>query len=240
MAISWTSLPFRLAIAALALVLAGDVAWLAMRPDWLMLPAMLAGWYGADLMSGAVHMYMDYKPSRPGIGLDRLFHYEGARDSDEYVAMRDTTFAQLGPVERLIYDFKNHHPRPDALGRRTMIHQIGSTVAFTTLPAAILANAALLALGVPAWTMAGLAAFLVGASFAQYFHGTLHRVDVPWPVRAMRRLRLLMRPEDHVLHHETLARDFSTINGWSNPALNRVFTTLRQRGHLPDDGLVPR
>lgn len=237
---SWTSLPFRLAIAALALVLAGDVAWLAMRPDLLMIPAMLAGWYGADLMSGAVHMYMDYKPSRAGIGLDRLFHYEGARDSAEYVAMRDVVFGQLGPVERLIYDFKNHHPRPDALGRRTMVHQIGSTVAFTTLPAAVLANGALLALGVPAWAMAGLVVFLIGASFAQYFHGTLHRDDVARPVRAMRTLRLLMWPEDHVLHHRTLAQDFSTINGWSNPALNRVFRMLRQRGHLPDDGLVPR
>ena len=240
MAISWTSLPFRLAIAALAVVLAGDLLWLAVRADWLMIPAMLAGWYGADLMSGAVHMYMDYKPSRAGIGLDRLFFYEGARDSADYVAMRDETFARLGPIERLIYDFKNHHPRPEALGRRSMIHQIGSTIAFTTLPVAILANLALAVLPVPAWAMAGLVAFLIGASFAQYFHGTLHRDDVPWPVRALRRLRLLMRPEDHVLHHETLAQDFSTINGWSNPALNRVFDALRRRGRLPDEGLVPR
>ncbi len=240
MTISWTSLPFRIAVAALGVVLAGDVAWLALRPEWMMIPAVVAGWYGADLMSGAVHMYMDYRPSRAGIGLDRLFFYEGSRVSAEYVAMRDATFGRLGPLERLIYDFKNHHPRPDALGRRTMLHQIGSTVAFTTLPAAIVATVAVLALGLPPWTMAGLVAFLIGASFAQYFHGTLHRADVPWPVRAMRRTRLLMRPEDHVLHHETLARDFSTINGWSNPALNRVFRALRQRGHLPDDGLVPR
>jgi hypothetical protein len=240
MAISWTGLPFRLAIAALALVLAGDLAWLAMRPAWMMIPAALAGWYAADLMSGAIHMYMDYRPSRAGIGLDRLFFYEGPRNSADYVAMRDAVFGQLGPLERLIYDFKNHHPRPDALGRRTMVHQIGSTIAFTTLPVALLANLVLVTMGLAAWAMAGLVAFLIGASFAQYFHGTLHRSDVPPPVRAMRATRLLMRPEDHVAHHRTLAQDFSTINGWSNPALNRVFRALRQRGHLPDEGLVPR
>ena len=46
--------------------------------------AMVAGWYGADLMSGAVHMYMDYRECRPGIGLDRLFFCESSRGSIEY------------------------------------------------------------------------------------------------------------------------------------------------------------
>ncbi len=229
----------RIALLALACLLAADLVWLLHAPSWWMLPAALAGWYAADLMSGVVHMYMDYKPSRAGIGLDKLFFYEGSRESDEYLAMRDAAFAQLGPIERLIYDFKNHHPRPDALGRRSMLVQIGSTVLFTTLPFAILANAAFLLLPLPAWLLAGIVSFTIGATFAQYFHGTLHRIDNPGTVLLMRRVGLLMKNEDHVRHHETLACDFSTINGWSNPALNIAFRQLRRRGYMQDEGLIP-
>jgi hypothetical protein len=237
--VNWTGRIFQAGVAAIAVVIALDCVWLASAPSLWMLPAALIGWYGADFMSGAVHMYMDYKPSRPGIGLNQIFLYEGDRGSAEYVAMRDAAFSQLGPIERLIYDFKNHHPRPDALGRRTMLHQIGSTVLFTTLPFLLLANLLFLVLPLPLWALAGVIALTIGASFAQYFHGTLHRQDNPPVVLAMRRVRLLMRPEDHILHHETLACDFSTINGWSNPALNRIFNALRARGYMHDEGLIP-
>lgn len=234
-----TMLP-RLAIGVLFCLLAFDAAWALSMPSLWMLPAMLVGWYCADAMSGIVHMYMDYRPCPPEIGLDRLFHYEGSRESDDYLALRDAAFAQIGPFERLVYDFKNHHPRPDALGRRSMEVQVGPTALFTTLPFMIAANLAFLLLPPPGWLLAGMVAFAVGASFAQYFHGTLHRADVPLAIRGMRRLRLLMRPQDHVLHHETLTRDFSTINGWSNPPLNLGFRLLRRIGRLRDDGLVPR
>jgi hypothetical protein len=230
----------RFATLLLLAILAADLAVAVSHFNWMLVPALVAGWYVADLMSGVVHMMMDYRPSRPGIGLDRLFFYEGSRESAEYLTMRDATFAKLGPFERLVYDFKNHHPRPDALGRRSMTVQLGATVFFTTLPFAVIANLAFLLLPLPAWMLGGLVSFLLGATFAQYFHGTLHRPDNPWPVRAMRRTRLLMRPEDHRAHHETLAQDFSTINGWSNPVLNRGFRALRRRGFMPDEGLIPR
>ena len=235
----------RLAIAVLVVLLAVDIVAIGLAPSLWVVPAALGGWYVADLMSGVIHMYMDYKPTRAGLGLDRLFFYEGNRESDEYITMRDEAWSHLSPIERLIYDFKNHHPRPDALGRRTMLAQIGSTIRFATMPFALLGNAAFLAATwtiapPPSWLLAGFVALTIGSTFAQYFHGTLHRADVPWPVRWMRRLGLLMRPEDHIAHHDTLQRDFSTINGWSNPALNLVFDALRRRGRLADHGLIPR
>ncbi len=229
----------RLAIAALAVILVLDVAVALSTPGLWLILAVLAGWFLADLMSGVVHMVMDYRPSPTGAGLDRLYFYEGSRESDEYLAMRRAAFARLTPLQRITYDFKNHHPRPDALGRRSMMTQVGATVAFTTLPFALLANAVLALLGWPATLAAVLASFLIGTTFAQYFHGTLHRADNPWPVHVMRRIRLLMRPEDHRRHHETLAYDFSTINGWSNPILNAVFRLAHRRGWLRDEGLTP-
>ncbi|HEY0270431.1 MAG TPA: carotenoid synthesis regulator CarF, partial [Sphingomonas sp.] len=100
----------RIVFMALALIVVGDLVWLASAPSWWMLPALFAGWYAADAMSGLVHMWMDYHPTRAGLGLKDLFFYEGSRESAEYLAMRDAIMPRLGPLERLVYDFKNHHP----------------------------------------------------------------------------------------------------------------------------------
>lgn len=228
-----------LAIAALVVLLLADAVIAVSASGWWLIAAALAGWFLADLMSGVVHMVMDYRPSPAGVGLEQLYFYKGSRESDAYLAMRRAAFARLTPIQRITYDFKNHHPRPDALGRRSMLTQIGATVLFATLPFALVANAVLALTGWPAPLAALLISFLVGATFAQYFHGTLHRADNPRAVRLMRQLRLLMRPEDHCRHHETLAYDFSTINGWSNPVINAVFRLAHRRGWLRDEGLTP-
>ncbi|HEY0269868.1 MAG TPA: fatty acid desaturase CarF family protein, partial [Sphingomonas sp.] len=115
-----------------------------------------------------------------------------------------------------------------------------STSLFATLPFAILANLAFLLLPLPLWLLAGVLSFILGATFAQYFHASLHRADNPRWVLVLRSGRLLMRPEDHVRHHATLSCDFSTITGWSNPALNVLFNALRKRGRMRDEGLIPR
>jgi hypothetical protein len=36
-------------------------------------------------MSGLTHMYMDYRPCTPGVGLDRMFHCAGSRESTDYL-----------------------------------------------------------------------------------------------------------------------------------------------------------
>ena len=203
-------------------------------------PGRVAAWYIADLLSGLTHMYMDYRPCTPGIGLDRVFHYAGSRESAEYLAMRDRVCAQISPFERLVYDFKNHHPRPEALGRRPFLVQIGSTIMFVSLPFSILLNLLCLVLAVPGWILAGLVVLMIGGTLAQYFHGTLHRADNPWIVKAMRGAGLLMTPEAHALHHATLRRDFATNNGWSNPLVNLLFRLAIRRGWLTEAGLEPR
>lgn len=207
--------------------------------DWFALPAALAGWYLADLLSGLIHMYMDYRACRPGMGLDAIFFYQGSRESPEYQRLFRERMKPLNPFERISYDFKNHHPRPDALGRRRLWRLIGSTVIAGALPFSLLLNMVALTGDVPGWLMAGFLAFLVGGGFAQYFHGTLHRADNPWFISAMRGVGLLMTPAAHQLHHDTLQRDFATNSGWSNPLVNRIFRFLRAQGRLPDENLEP-
>lgn len=206
---------------------------------WLTIPALLAGWYCADLASGLIHMTMDYRPCPPGKRLADLYFYEGSRESPEYLAMLRDRMSRVSAFDRLVYDFKNHHPRPLALGRRSLWRQIGSTVVVAALPLSLALNLAALLAPVPGWLSAGLFAAITGGAFAQYFHGTLHRDDNPWFVTAMRRTGLLMTPEAHQLHHDTLQRDFATNAGWSNPLINRLFASLRARGYLDDAGLVP-
>ncbi len=209
------------------------------RLDWLVLPALLVGWYLADLLSGLVHMYMDYRPCPPGKRLNDLFNYTGSRESAEYQAMLRERMAAINPLERLVYDFKNHHPRPLALGRRSLWRLIGSSVIIAALPISLGLNAMLLVWPVPGWFATGVFAFLVGGAFAQLFHASLHRDHNPWFINAGRRIGLLMTPTAHQRHHDTLQRDFATNCGWSNPVVNRLFNALRRRGYLDDAGLVP-
>jgi hypothetical protein len=49
-----------------------NVAWASWTLDWRMPVAAVAGWYLADLLSGLIHMYMDYRPCASGVGLADL------------------------------------------------------------------------------------------------------------------------------------------------------------------------
>lgn len=229
----------RAAFLLLALSLGATIVFAAAHPAWLAVPAILIGWYLADMASGLIHMVMDYHPCPTGVGLDRIYFYTGSRISPEYLRLRAEAMARINPLQQLVYDFKNHHPRPEALGRRSMRVQIASSVAVLTLPLSLLVNGVWLAGLMPGWLAAGSVSFLIGGTFAQYFHGTLHRETNPWIVRAMRQVGLLMTPQAHQLHHDTLKRDFSTNCGWSNPVMNRVFALAHRRGWLRDEGLEP-
>lgn len=229
----------RFAILLFVVSLALNSRWLLGPLDWTVVPALLIGWFLADLASGVIHMALDYLPCPPGIGLGTMFHYQGSRESDDYLALRRETLAKIGPFQRLVFDFKNHHPRPDALGRRSFLTLVGSTIFAVGLPVSLLLNIASVVWPVPAWFMAGATSLLVGGVLAQYFHGTLHRDEIPGIVRLMRRLGLLMTPAAHQIHHDSLQRDFATNCGWSNPFINPVFRFLHRRGVLTDRGLEP-
>ena len=225
---------FGLFLAALAL--AGAIA--LVRADWWTLPALIAGWYLADLLSGLIHMTLDYHPCPAGKGHPEIYFYPGSRESPDYLTRRAAVMARLNAFERVVFDFKTHHPRPDALGRRPLLVQIGPTLVLA-LPAALLLDALGLWARAPGWFMALGTALLIGSAFAQHFHGSLHCPRVPRHVAVLRRLGLLMTPAAHQRHHDTLTRDFATNCGWSNPLVNALFGALRRRGHLPDSGLEP-
>ncbi|MGA2950814.1 MAG: fatty acid desaturase CarF family protein [Caulobacteraceae bacterium] len=229
----------RLLLALFFVSLAFNASRIVGPLDWRMLLAALAAWWTADLLSGVVHMWMDYRPCVTGVGLKELYFWEGSRESPEFMVRQAEVYARINTFERICYDFKKHHPMPDLLGRHGVFHLMKAPTFFITLPLSLALNAAVLFWRPPGWAMVFAVTLLIGNSLTQYFHGTLHKVRSPWPIRLMRGLGLLMTPAAHEHHHATLREDFSVINGWSNPALNLLVGALRRAGMLDEAGLVP-
>lgn len=208
--------------------------------DWSlwMIPAVFVGWYLADLGSGLVHMYMDYRPCIPGTGLRDLYFWTGSRNTDAFRTRQAEVYRGISAFERIVYDFKKHHPLPDLLGRHGAYHLMKGPI-LVALPSSLLLNALFFVTDAPGWLILGAMVMLIGGSMSQYFHGTLHREEHEPMILAMRRIGLLMSPGSHQYHHQTLTRDFSVVSGWSNPVVNVCVRNLLRFGVLREDGLEP-
>jgi len=215
-----------------------DAAHAWRDPSWWIVPAALSGWYLADFFSGAVHMVLDYRALPDRAEIARLYHHQGRRDDDAYLTLKANVFARIGLVDRITYDFKTHHPRPLALGRRAFLDQV-SVTAPVLLPLSLAFSAIDWIWPLPGWAAAGALLFFSGGAVSQHLHGSLHRDRNPWPIRLGRRLGLLITPQAHEGHHRTLDRDFSVVSGWSNPLLNRIFRVAHRRGWLRDADMEP-
>lgn len=206
--------------------------------SWLMIPAALVGWYVSDLNSGLVHMYMDYRPSKPGTGLRELYFWQGSTGSRAYRRLEREVYGRISPLERVAYDFKKHHPMPDLVARNGVLDLMWLPM-LIVLPVALAYNALFLLTDMPGWFIVGVVTTLTGSIFTQYFHGTMHRDERAPTVRLMRGLGLLMKPEAHTHHHAVLTRDFAVISGWSNPLVNLCAHTLLRLGVMRKEGLEP-
>ena len=82
-------------------------------------------------------MYMDYRPCKPGTGLRDLYFWEGSRDTLEFLKRQSEIYARISLFERIVYDFKKHHPLPDLLGRHGMLHLMKGPVFFNHFAAFI-------------------------------------------------------------------------------------------------------
>lgn len=225
-------------LAFLVSFLGNVTALMGFGPDWWWIPLFLLGWYIADAESGIIHFWLDYRPCRPTLGLNALFHYAGRRDSQEFLDLKTATLATLSAFERMVFDFKNHHPRPNALGRRPFLVLVMPTMVLA-LPSSLAVNGLLLLGWMAEWALVILIALILGGTIAQYHHGVLHRTKCAWWIRGLRRCRMLMTVADHEVHHASLDRDFTTLCGWSNPLVNALFRIGRRWRLLDPAGLEP-
>ncbi len=208
--------------------------------SWMSLVIAVLAWFFVDLLSGLIHMYMDYYPNKPNSGLRQMFFYQGSRSSPDYIALRNRTAKNVGFFEMVVYDFKVHHPRPENLGNRNLEEQTRSLSVFC-LPFSLAFNAYLLLslYMLNSHFFIFCLVFLLGMVFSQYFHGLLHREKIPVWVVLFRKIRLLQTVAQHEKHHLTLDRDFATINGWSNPLLNIYFQRQLKKGKFDHQNLEP-
>ena len=229
---------FRFAVAVFCLVFAFDVVALARDPSWTILPGLFVGWVVIDFCSGLVHMLLDYVPVPARMRLD-LLYFAPNRVTPEYQRQREEILGAIGPFWRIAHNFKYHHPRPNALGKRTLKQLCAETLYFAALPAALALALAAIFAPPPPWAMAAGISMVIGALFIQYFHSTLHRREPPGFIVVMRRLHLLMTPEAHQLHHDVQDNSFAIIAGWTNPLLDRIFRRLVAMGICRAENLEP-
>ena len=229
---------FRLTVAIFCVSFAADLVALASAPSWSILPGLLVGWALVDMWSGLVHMLLDFVALPARLRMD-LLYFAQRRDTEEYAELRRSILGGVGPFWRIAYNFKYHHPRPNALGRRSMKELCADTLHFAALPLSLALNIAVLTSPPPPWAIAAAISMVIGTLFIQYFHSTLHRRTPPGFVAVLRRLRLLMTPEAHQLHHDVQDNSFAIINGWSNPLLDRVYVVLHRFGICREEHLEP-
>jgi len=180
--------------------------------------AALAAWLAVDLLSGVVHWAFDTWGSvhTPLVGA------------------------------RYIRPFREHHWDPHAMTRHDFVETNGSSCV-AALP--LLAVAAVLPTDARGWPLAHavLVFIALGVLITNQCHKWAHLPlgDLPYPVRLAQRLRLILRPEDHLRHHvRPFDSHYCTAAGWLNGplgaigffrALERVIVTLTRSCAREDD-----
>ena len=136
---------------------------------------------------------------------------------------------------RSIAAFRSTHRDPASIARHGLCERSGGN-AFAALPVLLAAHTSLGGQGA-----LGAAAFGLGAalSFAGYvaltneIHLQAHRGARPRVVAWLQRLRLVLPPEQHALHHGGgHDRAFCIATGWSNALLDRLEIPARLERRL--------
>jgi len=163
---------------------------------WLVAIALPLGVLGGDLVSGIVHWAADTYCSE------------------------DTPI--VGPS--LVKPFRRHHIYPRDICTHNLVETVGN-VCILALPVLSLSLVLL-------WlTDHGLLAFAVlctalmaAATVAtNQFHKWAHSENPPGYARPLQRLRLVLEPKHHQLHHtEPFESHYCITNGWLNPLLNKI------------------
>lgn len=200
------------------------------RSLWLCLIAFLAGAFISDWLSGLAHFGFDYvwPPRAPVMGpiaVDFRRHHE-----------RPT----LDPSALLINLTKGVYA---ALPLGVIAGAFAWTSADTTRSffiAAVLVETSLWMLGFhQIHSYAHMGSQLSPEEFnravaaidqlptrrqqRQAFARLFASMDIPVVVRWLQRCRLFLRPEIHWRHHIAFETDFSSVNGWSDPAMNWLY-----------------
>jgi hypothetical protein len=120
----------------------------------------------------------------------------------------------VGPA--IIRPFREHHADPQGMTRHDFFEVNGSSC-LGCLPLLVLS------LFLEGFWHALLISTCIGILFTNQCHKWAHMDRPPAFVRALQKLRLVLRADEHRLHHTPPYNShFCTANGWLNGPLNRL------------------
>ena len=189
--------------------------------SWYAIPTVLLAWFNADLTLGLVHFYLDYVCLPSELNLKDLLKRVD-RGSDTYQALKKEKFKQLNLIQKVSFEFKIHHIRPKALGKRTFINLVSESIMVIVFPLLIIVD-----IGIYFGVLHHLVIlyFLIlslGLSLGQYTHANTHKDDIPWVIRFLQNAHIILPVKLHLLHHSTFTQSFCILNGWSNRLVNKI------------------
>ena len=185
----------------------------------------LLGLYLADLVSGIVHLCLDYEV---GTNADLRRHAEFSIDNVKVFEAKDPLFKEAKKRDQYLWNFHVHHDAvwPAADPPFELFMQM-----FRPGSPYYIASVALACIGVlpPSFARFWLFGVAVGmiTQFTHFGAHARHRNLIKgFPgaklICFLQDHHILLHPETHRSHHIHFDRDFCILNGWANPVVNRL------------------
>jgi hypothetical protein len=190
----------------------------------------------ADFVSGLIHLYIDYRPLNVKKGYDRLYHFTGDRNSDEFLAMKAEIQRNSSWFDTTVYSFKMHHRNvlPNILMPYRDFFIEAVTPSFALLFCSLFVS---LVFPVAVWSTY-LAFFdvvvAVTALHSDIIHAWVHgSKTMPFGVkfaRLMHKCKFIYSMKTHGTHHKDGLTGFCFVIGHTNFAVNWICKKLLERG----------
>ncbi|MDY7025162.1 MAG: fatty acid desaturase CarF family protein [Pseudomonadota bacterium] len=215
--------------------------WLMTDPQVSMIAFVLSvpiALYLADFVSGVMHFIIDYVPQKKGVGLDRLYYFEGSKNCKEYIQLRQQVMKKAGLFQQTSFFFKHHHlVHPKTIAIQPLFNNFLPTLPMSLLffMLAIIAIAAQL----PDVLILILILSSLIVFFAQYLHAVTHGRSTPRLIRFLQEYHVLLNRQHHAKHHKTPDQYFCFVNGWADPLVNFIVRWVFRQGWLDRDNLAP-
>jgi hypothetical protein len=196
--------------------------------------------YLADFTSGILHFLVDFTPCKKGVGLDKLFYYEGKKGTDEYRKLRMEIMSKAGLFQHFVFFFKNHHlVSPANIARRKTFTTFLPTAPISLMYFTLCFILQILGLDnkyiVLLLLLTGIIVF-----FAQYFHACTHgKKDIPKLVLWLQKYGLILTVGKHMKHHKDPTKYFCFVNGWADGLVNKITEILIAKNIFSVSGLNP-
>jgi len=188
--------------------------------------------YVADVISGFVHLHLDYTES--GNDELKLVTFKTAEEAKDFIA-NDARYKSAKPYDQFLWKFHMHHdvsyPAFD-----TIFDQIMQAVKPGAAPYVV--SIVLWAVGLmPSWFARMWIVGITLAFTSQFTHFAAHARNRGLIknkfVLFLQDWHIIINPKVHKVHHEQFDCDFCVFNGWANPLLNCIRKLGTRVGYWP-------